>query len=105
MTTREHPAHPERALVHFRELLRLRGLRLVTESGPDGADWAWLEGAACAKTETLFELLFRYEAELVADAEADPLVIYARTMVMEPPPSCGCFGAGHADDDAAGDEP
>jgi hypothetical protein len=98
-------ASPERALVHFRELLRLRGLRLVTESGPDGAGWAWLEGAACAKTETLFELLFRYEAELVAEAEEDPLVIYARTMLMDPPPSCGCLGTGQADDDAARDAP
>jgi hypothetical protein len=78
---------------------------LVTESQPDGTGWAWLEGPACAKTETLIELMLRYEADLVALAEADQLVIYARTMLMDPPPSCGCFGAEQADDNAAGDEP
>jgi hypothetical protein len=55
----QRPAHLERALVHFRELLRVRGLRVVTESQPDGTGWALLSGPACAKTETLFELLFR----------------------------------------------
>jgi hypothetical protein len=50
-------------------------------------------------TDELIDLLREYEADLVADALSDPLVIYAQRMLERPHPSCGCFGVEHADDE------
>jgi hypothetical protein len=90
--------------VHLRETLRTRGLIVISGSWPDGTGAAGVDGPAWGITDELIDLLRVYHSDLVAEALNDPLVIYAQQMLEHPHPSCGCFGAGHTDDDAAGDE-
>jgi hypothetical protein len=89
---RPTPAKPLRVLDHLRELLHRRGLTLLTTAGPNGIPSVWLEGPRCAITDTLVTLLLAYEADLINDALADPLVIYARTILVDIRSPCGCFG-------------
>jgi hypothetical protein len=84
--------------VHLRELLRTRGLTIITCSWPAGTGVAGFDGPRWGVTDALIDLLREYESDLVAEALADPLVIYAQRVLEHRHPPCGCFGVEHPHD-------
>jgi hypothetical protein len=59
---------------------------------------ACVDGPRWGITDALIDLLREYESDLVAEARADPLVIYAQRVLEHPHPPCGRFGGEHPHD-------
>jgi hypothetical protein len=82
---RARPSQPHRALAHLRECLAWYGLTLRITLNADGTGFVELAGYEWAITEELERLVTRYEADLITEALADPLVAYALYRLTRPP--------------------